>query len=330
MKIQFFLSRILKLCLMVVAFISMILISGCGDRQPNANALKEVYKIGSEIAEAVTRNIVDHLLESDQNLTYSANVLESTHSQDSNTWPILDVTIETRSQIEGDRNIRYFLFLEIGSNSTIIGTIMRISIDGETENSLAVLKETMYVVTEEGVQQVRLIDGKLYPATQNEIVLAKQSENQNNNQSGSTITSEKTAADRTPKQPDLKESFVNETDKRMYMLATQLTANRVTILGLRDTAAGEEYATLKKNHYCGVEYTTFMDPTWSYRYENVRNENTRACSPYFTRGQGCPKAVAEPFVQAYELLLAEKKTKTDAYGSCLIKTDKKFGLVYKR
>jgi hypothetical protein len=53
--------------------------------------------------------------------------------------------------------------LEIDQTSgTVVATLKNIKVDGEAEPSLEIMNNTMYIETEEGTEQVQLIDGELH------------------------------------------------------------------------------------------------------------------------------------------------------------------------
>mgnify|MGYP000176804383 FL=1 len=98
----------------------------------------------------------------DDELLYSHEISESTFSYSGNRWPILDVTIETESNVIGNSIITFVLLLELGDDGTIVATVKNMKVDGLAENSFSAFNNTMYVETEEGTEQVQLIEGELY------------------------------------------------------------------------------------------------------------------------------------------------------------------------
>ena len=130
-------------------------------------SIKEVlfnssYEIGHQIAEGLILSIVWGMSIVDDELLYSHEISESTFSYSGNRWPILDVTIETESNVIGNSIIIFVLLLELGDDGTVVATVKNMKVDGLAENSFSALNNTMYVETEEGTEQVQLIEGELY------------------------------------------------------------------------------------------------------------------------------------------------------------------------
>ena len=130
-------------------------------RSVNDVLLDNCYEIGRQIADGLILSIVVGLSIVDDELVYSDEIKETTFSHGGNTWPILDVLIETESKLIGNNEIKFVLFLELGPDEIIVGTIKNMTVDGSTDNVFSMMNNTMYVETEEGTEQVQLIGGEL-------------------------------------------------------------------------------------------------------------------------------------------------------------------------
>tara|TARA_Y100000310_G_C20018697_1_gene506390 strand:- start:12 stop:527 length:516 start_codon:yes stop_codon:yes gene_type:complete len=120
------------------------------------------YEIGRQIAEGLILSIVVGMSIVDDKLVYSDEIKETTFSYGGNTWPILDVLIETESKLIGNNKIKFVLLLELGPDGTVVGTVKNMIVDGSTDNMFSMMNNTMYVETEEGTEQVQLIGGELH------------------------------------------------------------------------------------------------------------------------------------------------------------------------
>ncbi len=138
--------------------VSIILLIGCADYSEDT-----VYSIGTEIAEGVATSIVTGFKSIDPNLDYEIQTSNDEFTFDEITWPIIDVAIITKSKVLQSPKITFVLLLEIYQNDgTIVATLKNIKADGKSDPSLDIMNNTMYVETEEGTEQVVLIDGEIY------------------------------------------------------------------------------------------------------------------------------------------------------------------------
>ncbi len=134
----------------------------CYGQDQVSNEFDEVYNIGKQIAEGVALSIVTGLSLVDQDLEYSFTAEPDIFTYQENTWPILDVIVETQSKKIGDSKITFVLVLEIEkSSNVVVGTVKNVKVNGQADESLNILNNTMYIETEEGTKQVQLINGQL-------------------------------------------------------------------------------------------------------------------------------------------------------------------------
>ena len=146
----------MKRLLLIVLLLSV----GFSQESDEKRSVKDVlfdnsYEIGRQIAEGLILSIVVGISIADDELVYSDEIKESTFSHGGNTWPILDVLIETESKIIGNNEIKFVLFLELGPDEIIVGTIKNMTVDGSTDNVFSMMNNTMYVETEEGTVLVQ-------------------------------------------------------------------------------------------------------------------------------------------------------------------------------
>ena len=74
-----------------------------------------------------------------------------------------NVFIDIESQIIGDIEIKYFLLLENDQNGVVVGTVKTMRVDGDYDDPfLTMLNNTMYIETDDGTEQVQIIDDQLY------------------------------------------------------------------------------------------------------------------------------------------------------------------------
>tara|TARA_Y100000746_G_C15218341_1_gene332310 strand:- start:10 stop:465 length:456 start_codon:yes stop_codon:yes gene_type:complete len=126
-------------------------------------AYREVYDIGKDIAEGINLSILTGLSLVDDELQYSDRYLNETFTFEENTWPIINVFIDIESQIIGDIEIKYFLLLENDQNGVVVGTVKTMRVDGDYDDPfLTMLNNTMYIETDDGTEQVQIIDDQLY------------------------------------------------------------------------------------------------------------------------------------------------------------------------
>lgn len=126
-------------------------------------AYREVYDIGKDIAEGINLSILTGLSLVDDELQYSDRYLNETFTFEENTWPIINVFIDIESQIIGDIGIKYFLILENDQNGVVVGTVKTMRVDGDYDDPfLTMLNNTMYIETDDGTEQVQIIDDQLY------------------------------------------------------------------------------------------------------------------------------------------------------------------------
>ena len=126
-------------------------------------AYREVYNIGKDIAEGINLSILTGLSLVDDELQYSDRYLNETFTFEENTWPIINVFIDIESQIIGDIEIKYFLLLENDQNGVVVGTVKTMRVDGDYDDPfLTMLNNTMYIETDDGTEQVQIIDNQLY------------------------------------------------------------------------------------------------------------------------------------------------------------------------
>ncbi len=129
----------------------------------NEQSEDTVYSIGTEIAEGVGTSLAVGFSEIDPDLTYEIETSNDEFTAQGHTWPIIDVTINTKSEVLNSPKITFVLLLEMDQNDgTVVATLKNIKVDGAVEPSLEIMNNTMYVETEEGTEQVQLIDGELH------------------------------------------------------------------------------------------------------------------------------------------------------------------------
>lgn len=146
-----------------ILFIIFALLSpACFGQNQAKNEFEEIYIVGRQIAEGVSLSILTGLSALDQKLQYSFETKRDIFTYRGNTWPILDVILKTESQKIGNTIITYVLLLEVDQNSQIIaGTVKNIRANGEVDESLNILNNTIYIETKEGTEQVQYINGQL-------------------------------------------------------------------------------------------------------------------------------------------------------------------------
>jgi hypothetical protein len=149
MKKKFILSSLL----MLFAF---VLIS-CQEQKNN-----EIYSIGTEIAEGVGASLAVGFSLMDSDLTYEIKTSNDEFTLEENTWPIIDVSVIVKSEVLSSPKITFVLLLEVDySSGTVVGTVKNIKADGLANPSLDLMNNTMYIETDEGTEQVQIIDGEL-------------------------------------------------------------------------------------------------------------------------------------------------------------------------
>ena len=167
MKNKFILSSLL-------IFFAFVLI-GCEEQKNN-----EIYSIGTEIAEGVGTSLAVGFSSMDSGLTYEIKTSNDEFTSQGNTWPIIDVSVIVKSEVLGSPKITFVLLLEIDNSSgTIVGTVKNIKADGLTDPSLEVMNNTMYIETDEGTEQVQIIEGELRFTAQSEITTALEADTVN-------------------------------------------------------------------------------------------------------------------------------------------------------
>ena len=160
----------MKKLLYCIILSSVIL--GCGNTNNN-----EIYSIGTEIAEGVGTSLAVGFSLMDSDLTYKINTSNDEFTSQGNTWPIIDVSVIVKSDVLSNPKITFVMLLEIDNSSgTIAGTVKNIKADGLADSSLDIMNNTMYIKTDEGIEQVQIIDGELRFIEQAEINTAHQSE----------------------------------------------------------------------------------------------------------------------------------------------------------
>jgi len=141
-----------------VALFLLFITTSCDEQAEDT-----IYSIGTEIAEGVGTSLAVGFSAVDQDLTYEIVTSNSEITVQGTTWPLIDVSINVKSTVLRNPNITFVLLLETDqSDGTIVGTVKNIKVDGELEPSLEIMNNTMYIETEEGTEQVQLIDGELH------------------------------------------------------------------------------------------------------------------------------------------------------------------------
>ncbi len=141
----------------VLLFISFVSTS-CDEQTEDT-----VYSLGTEIAEGVGTSLAIGFSEIDPDLTYEIETSNDEFTAQGHTWPIIDVSVNVESKVLSNPKITFVLMLEIDQTTeTVVATLKNIKVDGEAEPSLEIMNNTMYVETEEGTEQVQLIDGELH------------------------------------------------------------------------------------------------------------------------------------------------------------------------
>ncbi len=141
----------------VLLFISFVSTS-CDEQSEDT-----VYSLGTEIAEGVGTSLAIGFSEIDPDLTYEIETSNDEFTAQDHTWPIIDVSVNVESKVLSNPKITFVLMLEIDQTTeTVVATLKNIKVDGETEPSLEIMNNTMYVETEDGTEQVQLIDGELH------------------------------------------------------------------------------------------------------------------------------------------------------------------------
>jgi hypothetical protein len=68
-----------------------------------------------------------------------------------NTWPILDVIVDTESRKLGNNKVTFVLLMEVDRKTQVImGTVKNTRVNGNPQNNFSILNNTMYIETEEG------------------------------------------------------------------------------------------------------------------------------------------------------------------------------------
>jgi len=143
--------------LSVFLFVSFVLTS-CDEQTEDT-----VYSIGSEISEGVGTSLAIGFSAIDPDLTYKIETSNDEFTEQGHTWPIIDVSVIVESKVLSNPKITFVLLLEIDQiTESVVGTVKNIKVDGAVEPSLEIMNNTMYVETEEGTEQVQLIEGELH------------------------------------------------------------------------------------------------------------------------------------------------------------------------
>jgi hypothetical protein len=138
--------------------IASTVLSACSGKSEDT-----VYSIGVEIAEGISTSLAVGFTSIDPNLEYEIQTSNDEFTSGEYTWPIIDVTINTKSEVLNSPKITFVLLLEMDENyGTVVATLKNIKVDGKVDPSLEIMNNTMYVETDEGTEQVQLIDGELY------------------------------------------------------------------------------------------------------------------------------------------------------------------------
>lgn len=150
MKKKFILSSLLMLFALVL--------SSCQEQRIRY----EIYSIGTEIAEGVGTSLAVGFSLMDSDLTYEIKTSNDEFTLEENTWPIIDVSVIVKSEVLSSPKITFVLLLEVDhSSGTVVGTVKNIKADGLANPSLDLMNNTMYIETNEGTEQVQIIEGEL-------------------------------------------------------------------------------------------------------------------------------------------------------------------------
>ena len=120
------------------------------------STIEEVYETGKNIAQGVAEGFIIGLEAVEGKLQYKITHKNDTYKYKEYEWPIIKTFIEISG--EQKTNIVIVLFLE-ASEDCVAGTIQAVFANGKVINSP--LTKTMYVETDEGIEQVKLQNGKL-------------------------------------------------------------------------------------------------------------------------------------------------------------------------
>jgi hypothetical protein len=128
----------------------------------SGDGFKKAYGSGKQIAEGIAKAIMGGMAKTDPKIKYDLEIKETTFTHEGNTWPILDVKIETKSQKIENLKLTFVLLLEKDQGSqTIVGTIKNIRINDDPKNAFSKFNNIMYIMTEKGIKRVQTVDGKL-------------------------------------------------------------------------------------------------------------------------------------------------------------------------
>ena len=120
------------------------------------STMEEVYETGKNIAQGIAEGFIIGLEAVDGKLQYKITHKNDTYKYKEHKWPVIKTFIELSG--EQKTNIVLILFLE-ASGDCIVGTVQAVVANGKVINSP--LTKTMYVETDEGIEQVAIKNGKL-------------------------------------------------------------------------------------------------------------------------------------------------------------------------
>jgi len=162
-------------CLMAIAILSTIISCGASNDDKTGQAksdttakapekavedtakYSEYYPTALEIAEGLSFSIKEGMAASDPKLGYTLSTTKGVFSNGDYEWPIVDVKISIDSKILNSPVITYKILLEENKkDGAIVGTVKLVRVDGKENAALKVLENTMYIVNDDGTQQVNL------------------------------------------------------------------------------------------------------------------------------------------------------------------------------
>jgi len=122
--------------------------------------MAQIYEVGKKIAEGVSLGIIVGMSSADPDLKHEISTFQDKLTVQGNTWPILDVTIDIKSNLLQIQKITFVLLLEVDkTDGTIVGTAKRFLADGKQDANLDIMNNKMFIESEEGTHQVQVING---------------------------------------------------------------------------------------------------------------------------------------------------------------------------
>ena len=158
----------------LITLLVSLIISSCAGKTANAQtetaeittveADKKdgIYDIGKRIAVDLGLTLATGMKMFDPKVEYDMTARADTFSAQGYTWPILRVNVNIKSEALANPKITFVLLLEKDKSvGTIVATLKNIRVDGKKNQALEIMHNTMYAETENGTEQVKIVNGKI-------------------------------------------------------------------------------------------------------------------------------------------------------------------------